>query len=497
MKRVLLTEAICLASLCLAGSTCSPEPVGLVFTVEDAANLPVSTESLTVSFSVNGVRYKDETFAVPRQDPYPHRYGIRLPDNAGGEVKVTVQPLSGENPPRKLSACGSEYKWESAETLKPGINEYKISFTKPEGKYSNKNELFASWSRQSFWTVGAAGTVLQYDGICWKREESPLFKPEYTFKAIWGLNDDDSPGGQSDLWVAGETSSGGSVQSVLLRRYNGVWTERGSLQGTVTAMWGLDAPSDDGAKLWIMGRNGTTPFLYYHEKKADNYVISKAQNTAYFDLAANESIADLTALHGIGDDIFIAAKINRAASTPYLTLYHHDVVLNPPFRKLSGTALMNPLPLNIDTISVLDANVIWFAGAKLSPVPGANNKVTIRRLETAVTTDYQYSTFPDPTVFETSRIRLLSGKIDVVYLAKSDDSATPMPIAQPIVRCEYNAGMGTGTCTPLPNQSGRFPGVITSAWRSNEGMLWYTMSGGGLARIDTQKSDAIETFVAP
>lgn len=497
MKRVLSTEAICLASLCLAGSACSPEPVGLVLTVEDAANLPPTTQSLLVSFTVNGVRYKDENFTVPQQDPYPHRYGIRLPDNASGEVKITVQPLSGGSSSSKISACGSEYKWESAAALKSGINEYKIIFTRPEGKYSNKNDLFASWSRQYFWAVGAAGTVIQYDGTCWKREQSPLLKPEYTFKAIWGLNDNEDPGGQNDVWVVGETNSGGSPQSVLLRRHQGVWSERGSLQGAVTAMGGLDALSDDGSKLWILGKDGTTPFLYYHEKKADNYVISKAQNTAYFDLAFNESIGDLTAMHALGDNIFIAAKVNRANSTPYLTLFRYDPVLNPPFRKATGTAIMNPLPLSIDSISVLDANVIWLAGPNLSPMPGANNKVTIRRLEAGGATDYQYTTFPDPMLFETSKVRMLAGEVDVMYLAKTDDSATPRPIEQPIVRCEYSTGTATGTCASLSGQNGRFPGVITSGWRGNEGALFYTLSGGGLARIDTKKSDAIETFVAP
>jgi hypothetical protein len=500
MKRAPLTKAICLASFCLAGSTCAPAPVGLVFTVEDAANLPAMTQYLSISLKLNGTEYVDANYPIPLV-PYPHRYGLLVPADAGGEVKLTVRPLGeGQN---RLSACGSEYQWNTTATLNEGVNEYKVLFTKPEGKFTNKNDLYASWSRKNFWTVGAGGTVLQYDGTCWTREQSPLLKPEYTFKAIWGLNDeeDDDPNNPNpnvinDLWVMGETSSGGTPQSVLLRRHKGVWTERGSLQGTVTAMRGLDGQSDDGSNIWIIGKNGTTPFLYFHKRKADNYVISKAPVSAYFELSSNESIADLTALQG-SEALFIAAKINRAASTPYLILFKEEPVLNPPFRKEAGSVIAtNPLPLSIDAMSARTLDEIWLAGAKLSPMPGANNKISIRRLELSLLTGgYQDTPFPDQMLFETSKLRLVSNENNVAYLAKVDDSAAPRPIDQPLVRCQYSAG--TSSCAVLPGQSGRFPGAITSAWATNEGALWFTMSGGSLVRIDAQNNGAIETFVAP
>lgn len=468
---------------------CAPASVGLLFSVEDAANLPPMAQYLSVSFRINGVTYEESRFAVPPSPP-PHRYGLRFNDSPQGNIEITVQPLDVNQ--NKIVACGKEYKWNTSATLNSGLNEYKIDFAAPGDKYSNKNDLYGVWLGTNLWAVGAGGTVMQYDGTCWQREESPLLRPDYTFRAIWGL-------AEEDVWVLGETTAGGSPVSVLLTRHQGVWSERGQLQGTATAMWGPDGNQDDGGKIWITGRNGSAPFLYYHERLPNYNVISKAPVTAYFQLAADESIADLTAFSGSGGDLLIAAKVSKKSMPDYLTLFalNPDPKVNPPFQKINGSAITgSPLPHSIDQVAFYtDKSKIWLAGAKAVPAPGANNKLTIKRLEAPLIgmMPYQFVTFPDPMVFDKSAVVAASSDEDVAYFAKVDDAAGSQPIDQPLVRCTTS---GTPGCVSVAKQGGHFPGSITSAFRTNDLKLWFTMKGGSLARLDPI-DDSIVTFAAP
>lgn len=472
---------ICVARICVSGLTCGPSAVGLVLVVEDAASLPAMAQTLEVSLSIGGVQYEQSRFDIPGTPP-PHRYGLRLPDNTAGEITLNLRALDANG--QGIRICGVEYTWGTTATLSKGTNEFKVVFAAADGKFSNTSTLYAAWSRLYLWAVGAGGTVLKYDGACWQREQSPVLKPEYTLKAIWGLDDNDlEAGSNNDLWVIGE-SSGGSPMNVLLRRKDGVWSLRAQFAGTVTAMWGLDDPTDS-AKVWILGRNGTTPFIAYHQKSAGNTAVTQLSLTTSFERGTGETLADLSALYGDGQSLVLAARLN-AATAPALVLYSLKDGATPMFSKVMGsTTAATTLPHTIDSMDHrVDDPLIWMAGVRTSPT--ATNKAGVSVWDM---TTRMYTTFPN-LMIDPGAVRIIASSSTIAYLARLDPAAP----AEPVLRCTKENVVTN--CAPLTGQAGHFRGTVTSLWRGNDGTVWITMTNGGLARISQSSTEMIDSFWA-
>jgi hypothetical protein len=102
--------------------------------------------------------------------------------------------------------------------------------------------LFGVWGSASndVWAVGQASSIFRYDGTSW-RDVSPGFTPDGTFRATWGS-------APNDVWAVGEM--------VGAAHYDGrAWTERGG-SAFLYGMYGL-APDD----IWAVGAGGMT--LHY------------------------------------------------------------------------------------------------------------------------------------------------------------------------------------------------------------------------------------------
>lgn len=464
-----------------AAPSCQPTPVALVFAV-DKATLPPAATKLSVTVSVNDIQYQKADYDLPLTAMKDKLlFGLQLPDGTAGQLGVTIYPLTVSD--QRISTCGDEYKWTTTTALAKGTTQLDVAFQAPSGAYANTADLYASWAGIEYFAVGAGGTVLRYDGTCWRREQSPLLKPEYTFRAIWGRADE-------DVWVAGDTTEGGTKKSVLLWRSAGVWQSRGEFPGTVTGLWGPDSTAQT-ARLWILGRTPTnSAFLYYHQRSANNTTQGQPDPGITFQLAADETIGDLTALYGDGGSLFVAAKVNKTAGSPYLIVYSLDETRTPPFSKSPVTQISSPLPHSIDFLSGYPGESLWMAGAKTAPT--ATSKITLRHYDIQ-TMPFVAVTVPDPMI-DTATVRLAADNRSTAYVAKINTVDTAAPLTEPMLRCTSG---GTGKCTPLAGQAGHFRSHVSSVYRSDDGMLWVTMARGGVARINPSDSFKIESFWAP
>jgi hypothetical protein len=88
-------------------------------------------------------------------------------------------------------------------------------------------------------------------------------------------------------------------------------------------------------------------------------------------------------------------------------------------------------------------------------------------------------------------VRLAADNRSTAYVAKVDPAA---PVAEPMLRCTSGP---SGGCMPMPGQANHFRSSVTSLYRSDDGMLWVTMTKGGVARINPSDSFKSESFWAP
>lgn len=455
------------------GLSCRPTPVGLVFAV-DKASLPAGAARLSVTVSVNDVRYQEADYDLPLPSAKDKLlFGLQLPDDTSGQLTATAYPVTLSD--QRISYCGGDYKWTTTTGLAKGTTQLDVSFAQPDGAFKNTFDLYAAWSDGALFAVGAGGTVLRYDGSCWLRDPSPLLKPEYTFRAVWGLNDD-------DVWVLGETTEGGTKKNVLLSRVAGTWTLRGELPGTLTGMWGLGNPDVD-ARIWFIGHTGSTPYVYYHLKTPGNTAMVPVPLATGFQLNTGESVADLTAVAGDDSNLYVAGVVSRSAGTPYLTVFSLRETMLKPFVKTPSTDVTSPT-FSLDTLSTYPGESLWMAGAKASGTP--TSKVALKLLD--LTSGQDVMNLPDP-MSDKATVRIVAAGKDTAYLARIEPAAPP---AMPIIRCV------TGSkCAPLGGVGDHFRGSVTSLWRTNPGEVWATMTKGGLVRIDTKNADAITSFWAP
>lgn len=453
--------------------SCRPTPVGLVFSV-DRATLPATAVRLAVTVSVNDVQYQKADYDLPLSSTKDKLlFGLQLPDDTSGQLSATVYPVTVND--QRISYCGGEYKWTTTASLEKGTTQLDVSFAQPDGAFKNKFDLYAAWSDGALVAVGAGGTVLRYDGSCWLRDPSPLLKPEYTFRAIWGLNDD-------DVWVVGETTDGGTKKNVLLSYVAGTWTLRGELPGTLTGMWGLGNPGTD-ARIWFIGHTGSTPYVYYHLKTPGNTTMVSVPLATGFQLNTGESVADLTAVAGDDSNMYVAGVVNRSASTPYLTVFSLRETMSKPFVKTPNTDVSSS-SFSIDTLSTYPGESLWMAGAKMPGTP--TSKAALKLLDLTLGQDVM--NLPDP-MSDKATVRIVATSKETAYLARIDPAAPP---TQPIIRC-----VASSKCALLGSVGDHFRGSITSLWRTNPGEIWATMTKGGLVRIDTKNADAITSFWAP
>lgn len=471
--RLFLLGGLLGGGLGAAGLSCRPTPVGLVFAV-DKASLPATAARLSATVRVSDIQYQEADYDLPLPSTKDKLlFGLQLPDDTAGPLVATVYPLTQSD--QRISSCGGDYKWTTTTRLEKGTTQLDVAFTAPDGAFKNTSDLYAAWSDGDLFAVGAGGTVLRYNGSCWLRDPSPLLKPEYTFRAIWGLNDD-------DVWVVGETTEGGTKKNVLLSHVAGTWTLRGELPGTLTGMWGLGNPGTD-ARIWFIGRTGSTPYVYYHLKTPGNTAMVQVPLATGFQLGTGESITDLTAMAGDDSNIFVAAVVSRTASPPYLTVYSLRETMTKPFVKTPGTDVLSP-SFSLDTLSMYPAESLWMAGAKTAGTP--SSKVALKLLDVMGGQDVM--NLPDP-MSDKATVRIVATSKDTAYLARIDPAAPP---AMPMIRCVAGA-----KCAPLGGVGDHFRGSVTSLWRTNLGEIWATLTKGGLVRIDTNQGDALTSFWAP
>ncbi|MFO0574102.1 MAG: hypothetical protein U1A78_08900 [Polyangia bacterium] len=457
--------------------SCRPTPVGLVFSV-DRATLPATATRLSVTVSVNDVQYQKADYDLPLSSAKDKLlFGLQLPDDTSGQLSATVYPVTVSD--QRISYCGAEYKWTTNTALEKGTTQLDVTFPAPDGAFKNTNDLYAAWSDVDLFVAGAGGTMLRYDGSCWLRDPSPLLKPEYTFRALWGLSDD-------DVWVMGETTEGGTKKNVLLSHVAGTWTLRGELPGTLTGMWGLNSPEAN-ARIWFIGHTGVTPYVYYHLKTPGNTAMVQVPVASAFSVGTGESIQDLTAVTGDGDSMYVAATVKNSGGTLYLAVFKLNETAPKPFNKILNTDVPSPT-FTIDAMGTYPSEKMWLAGAKSAATTMPASQVALKVLDFATGQYVTAAMVPDPGLDKpTSRIVAINRSVS--YLARIDPAAPP---SVPLVRCELG-----NKCVTFGTVGNHFRGSVTSLWRTNPGEVWVTMTKGGLARIDTQNGETITSFWAP
>src|SRR5262245_31865968 len=105
---------LCVLSILTSACTHS---AGLLFVAEQIDAYPSGTAYLQAKISVGGYTHDPVLFTVPTPSskPLPHRFGVRLPDNASGEVSITLTALDSNK--NALTVCGNEYQWQTTAEL--------------------------------------------------------------------------------------------------------------------------------------------------------------------------------------------------------------------------------------------------------------------------------------------------------------------------------------------------------------------------------------------
>jgi hypothetical protein len=476
---------VALLALCF-GASCKT-PVGLVFVVENPAAMPSGTASIEVVLSVAGQPYDTVRFAVPAT-PTPHRYGLRLPDNTSGNVSLTLIPRdgAGDTFPGK---CGGEFRWEKGVDLISDINEFTVAFKLVGAQYTNRDELQAIWAANEVWAAGVKGTVLRYEEGCWLKESSLLFKPEYTFKAIWGVPD-------KELWLAAESSATSPPTVALLARLNGQWELRGEYQGTVTAISGTLASPTLSEKIYMIGTNIIgQPALFHHQRSSTVMAIDQPDAPQICKLENNEVVDKFTALWSRGSEVLVGAA-TQLDTMPSTMIFRRDATSG-----MAGMEQFLKIPITVqsganstftyDALgSVATGSKLWAAGAKRAAPPTSSNQVTINIFNDP-TGMFAYTkfNFPDHNLFEKNQIQMAVANSGLSYLTKSDRTTL---VESPIVRCSHDA---SAVCSGLANQTGHFHGSVLGMFGKDGGEVWYTTTQGGI--VHQRPDESLESFFAP